>query len=512
MSGIDRTLKGPYFFGLYLLLLLLYAPVFYFEKFYYLHLALLLPMLLFSVCSPPLFWLFSLLIAVAEAVYAHIARNWGGLIDSRIDVALASPADETREYIADFVGLFDGAIMLYLALVLLAIRLYQKRFGPRKRPECGKTPLFLTLAAFLIVGKNVPPLKFYKVLYQAQKRMAFVKTREKNLEKWLKTHTIDTIESPYKTILIVIGESAERHHHGIYGYHRATTPFLTSLHPYVFDGIAPSNQTRLSVPLILGDWDVDHWERFYTAPSIVSILKASGYRTYWISNQRMAGKNDTMSATLAKEADEYHFPNTASHKELSRDEIILEKMGKIHFTDGKKALFIHLRGSHQRYSDRYAPAIVPFSGETTTDRYDNTIYYTDHILSRLYERFKGKDFLMVYFSDHGERVSDTEKSFHGFDPPFRDEYDIPFIVHSGRDNSYLDDLNRTEVYLDDFTCLLRNILQKRETCRLRDSDKVFVVSEHKTAHYHALNYSKDLKKILQSDRSFYPRKRAKATR
>ncbi len=490
--------RKHHYIVLFFLLLLFYAPTFFFKKFYSLHIFVIFLLLYIASCSTPLFWIALVFVAVSELVYSHVMHHWGGALDARIDVAIASPLHETKEYLLNFIEPFDIYLLLYILLFLFLIYFVQKRVRIGKKVHCHKVILFVVVALFIIVGKNIPPLKLYKVIWRGEQRVALLNERATNIKRWNEKHRFEKLESAYRTLLIIIGESAEKHHLSIYGYKKETTPFLKSIHPYIFQAIAPSNQTRLSVPLILGDWDVDHWEDFYTTPSLVTLLKQSGYRTYWLSNQRAAGKNDTMSASLAKEADEYYFPNTKLNAATALDSILLKRVDDINFTKGKKAIFIHLLGSHQRYTDRYDKNIVPFPGTDTIDQYDNTIFYTDYIISKLYQRFKEKNFLMLYFSDHGERVSNSRKSFHGFDPPFKEEYDVPFVVYSDKENDYLKTLKTDMVYLDDFSCMIRNILEEKEICRPRQNETVLVLRPGKKVPYNSLNYSSELKDIMQN--------------
>jgi hypothetical protein len=136
------------------------------------------------------------------------------------------------------------------------------------------------------------------------------------------------------------------------------------------------------------------------------------------------------------------------------------------------------------------------------DRYDNSIHYTDYILSKLYEHFKGKKLLMLYFSDHGEIVK--KGGGHGFNPPFRDEYDVPFLLLSTIENPYLEkmkmDNEKKRFNLDDFPCYLRNLLNGKEVCRPRNGEKVMAVTPSNLFRYEELPYSDTYKAISTDSR------------
>src|SRR5262249_15054046 len=57
----------------------------------------------------------------------------------------------------------------------------------------------------------------------------------------------------------------------------------------------------------------------------------------------------------------------------------------------------------------------------------NSLLYTDHVLSRLYQRFQGDSLLFLYVSDHGQFVSEEEFG-SGFLPGYREEYRVPLLI------------------------------------------------------------------------------------
>jgi glucan phosphoethanolaminetransferase (alkaline phosphatase superfamily) len=62
-------------------------------------------------------------------------------------------------------------------------------------------------------------------------------------------------------------------------------------------------------------------------------------------------------------------------------------------------------------------------------------------LSQIYERYKDEKLLLIYVSDHGENIN-LENNGHGFLPPFKDEYMVPFVIYSNVKNPRLDELRR----------------------------------------------------------------------
>jgi glucan phosphoethanolaminetransferase (alkaline phosphatase superfamily) len=99
-------------------------------------------------------------------------------------------------------------------------------------------------------------------------------------------------------------------------------------------------------------------------------------------------------------------------------------------------------GSHSDYVNRYNKQTALFNpAKNVVEEYDNTIYYTDYVVSRIFDHFKGKKLLLVYLSDHGENIN-LENNGHGFLPPYKDEYMVPFVIYTNVKNRRLDELSK----------------------------------------------------------------------
>jgi heptose-I-phosphate ethanolaminephosphotransferase len=97
-------------------------------------------------------------------------------------------------------------------------------------------------------------------------------------------------------------------------------------------------------------------------------------------------------------------------------------------SERKTLAVVHLMGTHFIYEKRYPPDGEVFrstddlgAARATTaqalgviNHYDNAVAYQDRILGGILERLNqsGLDGVLVYFSDHGEEVYDTD-DFHG---------------------------------------------------------------------------------------------------
>lgn len=252
------------------------------------------------------------------------------------------------------------------------------------------------------------------------------------------------------TVVIVIGESTNRLHMGLYGYHRDTNPKLSSIRNElrVFDNVFSSRPNTIeSLQQVLTFANQHHPELYKTKPSLMAIMKQAGYRTYWVSNQQTLTARNTMLTTFAKQADQQVFLNTSRQQNAySFDEKVLAPYTEIlNRKDEKKLIVVHLLGTHMKYAYRYPPAFDVFhdglglpkgiSAEQieTVNAYDNAVRYNDSIVYALIDRLKNKQqhSLLVYFSDHGEDVYDSaQHDFQGRNEasPTYAMYAIPFVV------------------------------------------------------------------------------------
>ena len=245
----------------------------------------------------------------------------------------------------------------------------------------------------------------------------------------------------FQTYVVVIGESVDRKHLGIYNYYRQTTPMLSKLdNLYIFNNVvSPNAQTLESLTKALTFYDNINF--FQSKRSIINFFNDAGFKTFWISNQNFSGWGKASLITLiAKDSKEYKFINRFSWESLKApyDEKLLPSFEKaVNDPYKKKIIFVHLMGSHDAYRDRYPKQFNIFKEDKnwrtqTVAEYDNSILYTDYILKKIIDILMQKKELsyMLYFADHGEDVYEDEKSTfaHADFIGTRHMYEIPFVL------------------------------------------------------------------------------------
>jgi hypothetical protein len=242
----------------------------------------------------------------------------------------------------------------------------------------------------------------------------------------------------------IIGESASRWHHGIYGYWRNTNPNISQRKDCtIFNNVITRyTHTAKAIPSILllhGQHKDNDENPLEATGSLITTFKKAGYKTWWISNQDPAGIHDNISTAFAKMCDHYHFNQQAPR--LDEDLIPLLDQA-LASRDSKKIIFIHLMGSHTHYKQRYPKGWNPFGSTTLLpgrsrdqteiiNQYDNSIAYTDTIVNKIFNRIAGTGTYAsaIYLSDHGEDVYDVNNYFlHSEQFATAPVYEIPFIV------------------------------------------------------------------------------------
>ena len=206
-------------------------------------------------------------------------------------------------------------------------------------------------------------------------------------------HARRTAEASKREIYVyVIGEASRAANWQLYGYHRETNPCLTRTEGLVVfrNTVTQSNTTHKSVPLILSSVKTDQHEELYRRKGLPALFKETGFKTWFLSNQRPQG---AMIDKLAKDADSLvYLP------EPRYDMQLLEAMKRVIAEDPEHDLLIilHCYGSHFTYHQRYPREFARFlpddnvainrkNVEKLVNAYDNSIYYTDHFLSQTIE-------------------------------------------------------------------------------------------------------------------------------
>jgi heptose-I-phosphate ethanolaminephosphotransferase len=283
-------------------------------------------------------------------------------------------------------------------------------------------------------------------------------------------HLKNSLGDEPATLVLVIGESTNRQRMSLYGYPRNTTPNLDKLRKdmLVFDDVVtPRPYTIEALQQVLTFADEESPDLYLKTPSIVSVMKQAGFKTYWITNQQTMTKRNTMLTTFSEQADEQVYLNNNRNQNARQyDGDVLAPFAKVLQEDApKKFIVVHLLGTHMSYQYRYPPEFEKFTDRSgapktlrddqlpTYNSYDNAVLYNDFVVSSLIKEYAQKDDngFLLYLSDHGEDVFDSPTGNvlgRNEAKPTAPMYTIPFMVwaspkwRNGHEWSFIADTQR----------------------------------------------------------------------
>jgi len=254
-------------------------------------------------------------------------------------------------------------------------------------------------------------------------------------------------------LFLVVGETARAANFQLGGYERATNPRLRSLADVVYIDHATScgTSTAVSVPCMFSHlprerFAVDQADRF---TNLLDTLVKADFAVEWRDNN--AGCKGVcarvVQVSYPGETDRVHCPNSYCY-----DEVMLTDLGaRLETLQRDSVVIFHAIGSHgPAYSERYPPRFEIFkpacrsnelqrcSEQEIVNAYDNSIVYTDYVLSRQIELLKANadhlDSVLIYASDHGESLGEQGIYLHGMPYSFapRAQKEVPMLLWASR--------------------------------------------------------------------------------
>ena len=270
---------------------------------------------------------------------------------------------------------------------------------------------------------------------------------------------IDSCSFRVPNIVLVIGESYNKHHSQLYGYNKPTTPYQKEmaeqgcLVPFT-DVVAPWNLTSFVFKHVLSLHAVGDSGEWCDAPLFPEVFRKAGYHVTFITNQFQSKAKEAVYDFSGgfflndPEMSQRQFDtrNTALYR---FDEGVLNAYDELKAQNKEHNLVIlHLMGSHVEYRARYPQNTRRFFTPQNANRpeltvkqryilsdYDNSVRYNDSIVSAITQRFIDKDAVVIYMPDHGEEIFDGSPfiygRMHGANIDYRlarNEMEIPFWI------------------------------------------------------------------------------------
>lgn len=310
------------------------------------------------------------------------------------------------------------------------------------------TLLFMLIMAFanasnwLWIDKNSKTLGGLAMPWSYSVNMSlFYIHKSKQNEKEILLPNATIKDQKKSVVVLVIGESARSQNFSLYGYEKNTNPLLSKI-PNVshFNATSTATYTTAGVKSILEHKNSD--DLYEILPNYLFRNNAEVvWRTTNWGEPPVHIKNYQTKESL--------MPNCKGDS-CNYDEILLSDLKEqiLSSTKNKILIVLHTSTSHgPTYSKKYPAQFETFkpvcnsvelgkcSKTELINAYDNTIVYTDYILSKVIDDLKQlKDYnsAMIFVSDHGESLGEKNLYMHGLPMSIapKEQYEIPFIVWS----------------------------------------------------------------------------------
>jgi len=263
------------------------------------------------------------------------------------------------------------------------------------------------------------------------------KTPPKYQTLGLDAKQVDEKSDKKNFVVLIIGETARSMNYELNGYKKSTNEFTKNLDVISFKDVTScATCTIESVPCMfsfLGQQDFSRSKAKYQ-DNVLDILKRAGINLLWL-------ENDGDCKGVCERIDHFDMHEIGVDKSkfcslgICKDGVFLENLdAKIDELQKKgiannNLLILHIIGSHgPSYHERFFEKDAKFhpyckrndvqhcTSEELYNVYDNTILYTDYVMSEIIKTLKKHDELntaLIYLSDHGESLGEKGLYLHG---------------------------------------------------------------------------------------------------
>ncbi|QMV16338.1 phosphoethanolamine transferase [Vibrio spartinae] len=244
--------------------------------------------------------------------------------------------------------------------------------------------------------------------------------------------SINAVNGKPSLIFVVIGEAARSMNIGYNGYARNTNPYTSQLGIISINDVSScGTSTAHSLPCMFSNMGRNHYnkERADSQDNALDIIQRAGTTVSWFENDggdKGVAKHVKKSTSFSSKYPE-SCPDGVCH-----DEVMLDAFKHQTILDGKtnQLVVFHLIGSHgptywKRYPKNreiFKPACRRSDIENCSDIeirnvYDNTLVYTDYVLSELIKTLEAQskhyNVALTYIADHGESLGEKGLYLHG---------------------------------------------------------------------------------------------------
>ncbi len=437
-------------------------------------------------------WVFYTVAFVLMGTYAFLWNNFEMGISPHTATLLAeTSAGETREFINTYYntqGTLIAVICVAIALVIVIALEWQRRELSRLLyRKWARRLLVLPLLVLLVTGVACGYVFVELALTRASAEMDkwerdhdpdgadlvtstiyslhYLRTSGNDIElaraqaRAVRHESCVTAERDSLDVVLVFGESYNKHHASLYGYKLETTPCLRREREagnlFVFtDVIAPYNATSVVEKNVFSCNSMTDGEYWYDRPTFPTVFHRAGFNVYFWDMQRNFMPHKLYTITVNdflynEEIARLSYTDTVTRNFAYDGQLVADFFMHRKVAPARHNLTIfHLMGQHVSPRERYPASYVHFTADSihrdepwlTPDKkgyiahYDNATLYNDAVLKGILDHYRARNAVVVYFADHGDEVYDYRdvKGRHGhYDPDslhLKHHIEVPFMI------------------------------------------------------------------------------------
>ena len=359
-------------------------------------------------------------------------------------------------------GKWKGRLASMAASVLFAGALCGYGYKTTEDSARNQKPIRYALVPSNYIGSTISAIKmqrkksshpFVQIALDAKRTDYWEKNGKKNL------------------FIFIVGETARAANFSLNGYSRDTNPLLARENVIAFQDVySCGTATATSVPCMFSNMTRKNFraDNAKYTENLMDLLRQTGFDVLWLENDD--GCKEVCNRVPTRKVYKSNDPRYCDGQSCF-DEILLDNLEE-YIASVKKDTFIvlHTIGSHgPTYYKRYPETFRKFrptcdtadiqncTREEIINTYDNTVLYTDSVVSRaigILKKFPHLEAGLLYVSDHGESLGENNIYLHGL--PYSiapdEQKKIPMILWMSDTMKKLDHL--------DYGCIARQAREK----------------------------------------------------
>lgn len=422
-------------------------------------------LIVFSVLAVPMiFKPVFITITLTSALVFYAALHYGTVFDyGMIQNSVETDQAEAFSYL-NIQSVIHFCVLgllpaLFIAKTKIVTQGYSQAVLARLKLFAGAFIILLTIVFFFYqdyaaVGRNNSHVKKFinptQYLYSGAKYIKYNYLESEIPFKTLDIAPIDTSPTENEVMVFVLGETARAQNFSSNGYLKNTNQYTSKYEITSFENMfSCGTATAVSVPCMFSSMTRDNFDRRHAdkQQNVLDLIQLAGFDVQWINNngcKNVCDRIPTINIDLSQN-------NPLCDGNYCQDETLLlpleQKLASL--SSNKTIIVLHMMGSHgptyfKRYPNehrKFTPDcarsdIQNCSSEQLINTYDNTIAYTDFVLSKVIEQLeklpKKYKTSMLYVSDHGESLGESGVYLHGLPYSFspQQQRHIPMLLWS----------------------------------------------------------------------------------